>query len=238
MLGNSSALEILGGYSYSLADDLNGATTEKGNDVFWGLTVGLTFGNFGPGGREEPALEVPSPPVVVPPAEIEPEFEVDAVEEPPLEPVVVTSPEVEEEMLAPDPTDYYAEWNERPAGGSRKSTKNLWVYEKRTDKKRFSVTTTAGAKIQPYFDVPSPSDSNLFFFRVQGELVLSGVVRVWITNITAICIETVLGDLDGQRITEEILKLDLCGAPGKDTSTENHQTGQAIPIDGNATRMD
>ena len=95
VLGNSSALEILGGYTYSLADDLNGATTEKGNDVFWGLTVGLTFGSFGPGRREEPALEVPSPPVVVPPVEIKPEFEVEPVEEPPPEPVVVTPPVLE-----------------------------------------------------------------------------------------------------------------------------------------------
>jgi len=90
VLGNSSALEILGGYTYSLGDDLNGATTEKGNDVFWGLTVGLTFGNFGPRGREEPALAVPSPPVVAPPAEITPEVEVESMEEP--QPEVIEQP--------------------------------------------------------------------------------------------------------------------------------------------------
>ena len=99
VLGNSTALEILGGYTYSLGDDLNGATTEKGNDVFWGLTVGLTFGTFGPGGREEPALGVPSPPVVAPPAEIKPEFE----EEPQPEIVSVPlppPPEVIEQLVA------------------------------------------------------------------------------------------------------------------------------------------
>jgi len=103
VFGNSTALEILGGYTYSLADDLNGATTEKGNDVFWGLTVGLTFGNFGPRRTtEQPALEVPSPPAVAPPAEPELDVEVEVeaevieeIEEPQPEPVVV-QPEVPE----------------------------------------------------------------------------------------------------------------------------------------------
>ena len=99
VLGNSTALEILGGHTYSLADDLNGATTEKGNDVFWGLTVGLIFGNFGPGRAEPPVLEVPSPLVIAPPTE--PEVDVDVAveteaieeveEQPQLEPVVVAT---------------------------------------------------------------------------------------------------------------------------------------------------
>lgn len=63
----------------------------------------------------------------------------------------------EEEMLAPDPADYFAEWHSRRSGGSRKSSTSLWIYEKDTGKKRYSVTTEAGAKIQPYFDVPRPT---------------------------------------------------------------------------------
>jgi hypothetical protein len=56
----------------------------------------------------------------------------------------------EEPMLTPNPTDYWAEWRES-GGGSRKISKNLWVYEIETGRKRYSITTSAGAKIQPYF---------------------------------------------------------------------------------------
>ena len=43
------------------------------------------------------------------------------------------------------------------------------MYEKITKQKRYSVTTSAGIKIQPYFDVPPPNDQNLYYFRVQSE---------------------------------------------------------------------
>lgn len=91
----------------------------------------------------------------------------------------------EEEMLAPDPADYFAEWRSRSSGGSRKSSTNLWIYEKDTGKKRYSVTTEAGAKIQPYFDVPPPNDPNLYLFTVIGEIIETGLVRVWIMEATA-----------------------------------------------------
>ena len=83
VLGGSTALEILAGYTYSLKDDINGATTEKGNDVIWGMTVGLTFGGFGPSKREERPPSV-SPPTAVspPPVEIEPEIPPEPVDEP------------------------------------------------------------------------------------------------------------------------------------------------------------
>jgi len=72
----------------------------------------------------------------------------------------------EERMIIPSYRNYYAEWNETPARGARKATKSLWIYEKKTNKKRYSVTTTAGAKIQPYFDVPPPNDKNLYYFKI------------------------------------------------------------------------
>ena len=62
----------------------------------------------------------------------------------------------EERMLPPDPDKYFAQWNKTPARGTRKASKSLWIYEKETKQKRYSVTTSAGIKIQPYFDVPSP----------------------------------------------------------------------------------
>ncbi|WP_462202668.1 hypothetical protein [Frankia sp. CcWB3] len=89
----------------------------------------------------------------------------------------------EEPMSAPDPNNYIAEWRD-VAGSSRKGSKNLWIYERSTGKKRYSVTTSAGIKIQPYFDVPPPSDPNLYIFTVIGEQVDLGIIRVWLTPQT------------------------------------------------------
>lgn len=64
----------------------------------------------------------------------------------------------EERMMAPNPEKFTAEWNVTPAKGARKASKSLWIYDRDTKQKRYSVTTSAGIKIQPYFDVPlSPS---------------------------------------------------------------------------------
>ncbi len=110
----------------------------------------------------------------------------------------------EEEMLAPDPTDYRAEWH-KSGGGSRKQSKNLWIFEKATGKKRYSVTTDAGIKIQPYFDVPPPSDPNLYLFTVIGEFIDAGHVRVWLTEGTARELERLIGTLDTKVLSEAIL---------------------------------
>jgi hypothetical protein len=98
----------------------------------------------------------------------------------------------EEPMRAPNADQYTAEWVES-GGGSRKSSRNLWIYEKATGKKRFSVTTSAGAKIQPYFDVPPPNDPNLCIFTVIGEVIMDGRVRCWLTRATWHDLEVVLG---------------------------------------------
>lgn len=45
----------------------------------------------------------------------------------------------EEEILPPDPKNYWAEWK-TSGGGARKASKNLWVYENDSDKKRYSIT--------------------------------------------------------------------------------------------------
>lgn len=79
----------------------------------------------------------------------------------------------EEEMFAPDPSDYWAEWR-TSGGGRRKKSRNLWVYEKETDQKRYSITTTAGAKIQPYFDVPAPNNPHLYHLVVWQEELIGG----------------------------------------------------------------
>ena len=61
-LSASNLLEVSGGYTYTLRDDVNGAILEKGNDVFWTLTVGLIIGDFGIEGArpvERPMREGP-----------------------------------------------------------------------------------------------------------------------------------------------------------------------------------
>ncbi|MGB0561734.1 MAG: hypothetical protein ACPGVO_08000 [Spirulinaceae cyanobacterium] len=111
----------------------------------------------------------------------------------------------EEPMKSPDPDQFYAEWNVTPARGARKATRSLWIYEKETNTKRYSVTTTAGAKIQPYFDVPAPRDPNLYYFRVQGNIVADNLVEVWITKSTAKFLESCLGSLTTEELTQRIL---------------------------------
>jgi hypothetical protein len=111
----------------------------------------------------------------------------------------------EEEMLPPDPDDYWAEWHESRSG-NRKPSKNLWVYEKTSGVKRYSITTTAGAKIQPYFDVPAPNDPHLYYFCVQGEPVENGLIRIWVTSTTAILLQNILGSIEADRVSAAIIE--------------------------------
>lgn len=106
----------------------------------------------------------------------------------------------------PQPHRYYAEWNVTPARGARKASKSLWIYERETDKKRYSVTTSAGIKIQPYFDVPAPSDENLYYFRVQSELLDYDTVQIWISGSTARDLQRLLGDLDKETVSMAIIQ--------------------------------
>jgi hypothetical protein len=111
----------------------------------------------------------------------------------------------EEEMIAPDPDRYWAEWKES-GGGTRKKSRNLWVYEGESGQKRYSITTSAGAKIQPYFDVPPPNNCHLYRFVVQGELQNDGKIRIWITKPTALLLKKLLGDLSSEVIESAIEK--------------------------------
>lgn len=110
----------------------------------------------------------------------------------------------EEEALNPDPADYFAEWRESGGSGSRKPSKNLWIYEKETGKKRYSVTTSAGIKIQPYFDIPPPNEKHLYVFRVQGEEIAPGIIRIWVNVSTAKELEHLIGSLTPERLMEVI----------------------------------
>jgi hypothetical protein len=114
----------------------------------------------------------------------------------------------EEEMLAPNSDDYFAKWVKRISKG-RKASTNLWVYEQETGRKRYSITSEAGAKIQPYFDVPPPSDANLYQFTVIGEVIDTGMVRVWLTEATVRELERLLGRLNTDTVSEVLIRTAL-----------------------------
>ena len=134
----------------------------------------------------------------------------------------------EEPMLIPTPEDFTASWEEKRTGtGFRKSSKNLWVYD-RAGRKRFSITTSAGPKIQPYFDVPLPDDPNLYFFTVQGEMLENGLVRIWITPSTAYLMRDVLGTYDTQTISNAILQ--SAGEAAKDGGYEVANEEPAVEL--------
>jgi len=110
----------------------------------------------------------------------------------------------EEKTFKPNPHEYYAEWVES-GGGRRKKSQNLWVYHTETKEKHYSITTDAGAKIQPYFMVPPPDDPNLYYFIVQGEPIQSDLIRLWLTDITASFLKHLLGSLDIETVSKAIV---------------------------------
>lgn len=134
----------------------------------------------------------------------------------------------EERMLPPDAGIFYAEWNDTAARGARKSSRSLWIYEKETGQKRYSVTTSAGIKIQPYFDVPAPSDSNLYYFRVQSEPVNSDTIQIWISASTALALQHHLGSLTRENVSDAILKLAQTGA--HEVAPANPENDLAVPV--------
>ncbi len=115
----------------------------------------------------------------------------------------------EEPMLKPETSDYYAEWSITPVRGSRKESRSLWIYERESGKKKYSVTTSAGAKIQPYFDVPAPNDPNLYHFKVQGVITDGGLIKVWLTRSTAKYLELLVGSLEGDVLSKVIDSFEL-----------------------------
>lgn len=137
----------------------------------------------------------------------------------------------EESMVVPDPATLTAKWVERVSEGSgRKGSKNLWVYEKDTGRKRYSITTSAGAKIQPYFDVPPPDDPNAYLFTVIGEQVVAGRVRVWLTVATARELERVVGSLDIDAVSDAVLAAVAEVGQGVGETALVYETGIAITV--------
>lgn len=137
----------------------------------------------------------------------------------------------EERMTVPSTSDLYAEWVERATEGARrKGSKNLWVYERSTGRKKYSITTSAGAKIQPYFDVPPPSDPNLYLFTVIGEEILPGRVRVWLTAATARDLSVVAGSSDIDRISDLIIEACSALTPSRVADFGKAEAGVAVEV--------
>lgn len=113
----------------------------------------------------------------------------------------------EEPMLPPDASKFTALWNDTPTRGARKASRSLWIFERSTGQKRYSVTTSAGIKIQPYFDVPSPTDPNLYYFRVQSEPIDFDTVQIWVTESTAHALQRKIGKLTKQNVSATVIKL-------------------------------
>jgi hypothetical protein len=113
----------------------------------------------------------------------------------------------EEPMTSPNPDLYFAEWNTTSARGVRKASKSLWIYERKTNQKRYSVTTSAGIKIQPYFDVPAPSDPNLCYFRVQSEPISADTICLWTASSTANALAQWLGSLDRGVVSAAVIQV-------------------------------
>jgi len=135
----------------------------------------------------------------------------------------------EERLFPPNPEQFIAEWNATPAKGARKASKSLWIYDKDTRQKRYSVTTSAGIKIQPYFDVPPPSEKNLYYFRVQSEPVSATTVRLWVSATTARALKSKLGSLDLATVSTAILR--AIEHVGKIVQAPEKEEGFAVAVD-------
>lgn len=124
----------------------------------------------------------------------------------------------EERMEIPSTKTLYAKWHQRVSSGARKGSRNLWIYDRQTGEKLYSITTEAGAKVQPYFRVPLPDDPNLYHFVVQGEPYDEGIVRMWVTKATATQLRHILGSLDFETVSHAVLSTTLARVDPSATS--------------------
>jgi hypothetical protein len=137
----------------------------------------------------------------------------------------------EEPTISPAADLYRAEWHESGRdGGSRKPSVNLWIYEKSTGRKRYSVTTSAGAKIQPYFDVPPPGDPNVYHFVVIGERLEDTLVRVWITRRTSIALSRFVGDLHNVQQLSSLVREAAAKVSSEDATSADDELGEVVAL--------
>ena len=114
----------------------------------------------------------------------------------------------EEKLEVPDFSKYTADWYEHNSDGARRRSRNLWIFDQ-NGRKRYSVTTERGVKVQPYFDIPPLGAKNLAIFKIQGEEVENDAVRIWLTASTY---ENLLSIFNSKSYSTEMSKL-LGGLP-------------------------
>lgn len=84
----------------------------------------------------------------------------------------------EEQIREPDPNEFYARFVDSKHRGM--PTRNLHIFEKETDIKRYSITMPEkGAKLQPYFDVPLVGQGS-YVFNVPND----GRKPIWLAEET------------------------------------------------------
>jgi len=114
------------------------------------------------------------------------------------------------------------------ARGARKASKSLWIYDKKSNKKKYSVTTSAGIKIQPYFDVPPPNDPNMAYFRVQSEQLDEDTIVLWIATATAVMLKSRLGSLEKDVVSQAVL--DAVKVHRSDNELAGEGLNAAVPV--------
>lgn len=142
----------------------------------------------------------------------------------------------EEPMNAPQPNQFFAEW--RTGGGGRRwASRTLWVYHQTTGQKCYSITTDAGAKIQPYFKVPPPNDPNLYHWIVQGESLSNGKIRVWLSQQTAALLSVGVGSIESSAVSDAIRKVDFAVADDVLTLDGFGRTAVGIEVEADAYQL-
>jgi hypothetical protein len=89
----------------------------------------------------------------------------------------------EEKLEVPDFSQFTADWYEHNSDSARRRSRNLWIFDQ-YGRKRYSVTTERGVKVQPYFDIPPLGAKNMAIFKIQGEEIKDNLVRIWLTSST------------------------------------------------------
>lgn len=106
----------------------------------------------------------------------------------------------EEQIREPDPNEFYAQFVDGKHRGN--PTRNLHIFEKATDIKRYSVTMPdKGAKLQPYFDVPLAGRGS-YIFSVPND----GRKPIWLTEETFNALQDTLTERD-QSVDEWIVSI-------------------------------
>jgi hypothetical protein len=109
----------------------------------------------------------------------------------------------EEEMIEPDPAQFTARFEKGMHRGN--PTENLYIYERGTDIKRYSVTLPdKGAKLQPYFDIPKIG-AGAYVFNVPKD----DRRAVWLKSETIAALEAAASGQELDALIRHLLSANL-----------------------------